>query len=159
MARSDAAISAIFVSTSPSGSTSALEPRRAAAFISFTRSFIADFSSAVKPSSVFEVDEVFPEDLAADFFGLIGVSLAGSVQSDRRANESLEGLLVDLIALVEIDRAPSAAAEAGVEEARRIRERGAFGEGRLDCALVALAGADQTLVRPDRILPLPFFDD
>src|SRR5262249_25785513 len=42
---------------------------------------------------------------------------AGHVQCHSLSNESLQCLLVDLLALVEIDRTPGAALEAGIEEA------------------------------------------
>src|SRR5512138_267819 len=41
---------------------------------------------------------------------------AGRVQRHGRANESLQCLLVNLLALVEIDRTPGVAIEAGVEK-------------------------------------------
>src|SRR3974390_728345 len=51
------------------------------------------------------------------------------VQGHGGANERLKRLLIDLVALMEIDGAPGVAFEARVEEARRVRQRGAFGEG------------------------------
>src|SRR5258708_7654995 len=55
--------------------------------------------------------------------------LARDVEGDRLAHEGLEGGLVDLFSLVEIDRAADVALEARVEETRRILQRRAFGEG------------------------------
>src|SRR5262249_32269413 len=50
--------------------------------------------------------------------------------------------------------------EAGVEETRRVRQRGALGEGHLHDVLVGLACADDSVVLPDRNpSPLPFLDD
>src|SRR5215208_2530532 len=46
----------------------------------------------------------------------------GLVQGHGLTNESLEGLLVDLLALVEVDGAPDVPLEAGVEEARGVLE-------------------------------------
>src|SRR5436190_8404024 len=68
---------------------------------------------------------------------------------------------------MEIDSAPDVAFEAGVEEARRVLERGALGEGQLDRLLVRLTGADDSVVRPDwdsrhrirRLPPFPLLDD
>ena len=44
----------------------------------------------------------------------------GLVQADGSSNQGHEGLLVDLIALVEVDGAPGVASEAGVEQSRRV---------------------------------------
>src|SRR5690242_10140773 len=82
------------------------------------------------------------------------------VQRDGGANERLERLLVDRIALAKVDRTPRIALEARIEQARRIVERGALRERRLHDALVGLAGADDAVVRPGRhAAPLPFLDD
>src|SRR5690348_6197647 len=53
MARSGSRISAIFASTAPSPSVLSRGPRRAAAFSSWTRSFIAARSSSVNPLNFF----------------------------------------------------------------------------------------------------------
>src|SRR5437763_5311542 len=74
----------------------------------------------------------------------------GGVQGHRGANESLQCLLVDRIALVEIDGAPCVPLETGIEEPRRVPQSRPFGEGHLDDVLVSLAGADQPGVRPHR---------
>src|SRR6185503_14619766 len=71
----------------------------------------------------------------------------------------LERIGIDFIARVEIDRASRIAFEAGVEQLRRILQRRALGEGQFHVALVALAGADESVVRPHRNVPLPFLDD
>jgi hypothetical protein len=42
---------------------------------------------------------------------------AGRVQRHGRANKSLQCLVIDLLALVEVDGTPGVAIEAGVEEA------------------------------------------
>ncbi len=58
-----------------------------------------------------------------------------------------------------VDRAPDVAFEAGVEQVRRVVERGALGEGQLHDGLVGLAGADDAVVGPDRdAAPLPLLD-
>src|SRR4051794_29738212 len=85
-------------------------------------------------------------------------SLRGSsafVQRDGFLDEPLERLLVDLLALLEVDRTPRVDLQAGVEETRRVLQRRALGEGRLHDALVGLAGADDAAVRPHRD-PAPF---
>src|SRR5215472_11327677 len=74
----------------------------------------------------------------------------GRVQGHGGTNESLQCLLVDLCALVEVDRAPRVPLEAGVEELRRILQGRPLGEGHLHDALVGLACADQSVVRPHR---------
>ena len=70
------------------------------------------------------------------------------VQGYGGANEGLEGLVVDLVALVDIDGAPGIAFQAGVEQARRVFQRGAAGEGKLHVGFVGLAGADDAVVLP-----------
>src|SRR4051794_34089746 len=72
------------------------------------------------------------------------------VQGDGGADQGLERLLVDLLALVEVDGAPRVALEAGIEEAGRILQRGPLEEGHLHHVLVGLTGADQRAVRPHR---------
>src|SRR4051794_20618866 len=83
-----------------------------------------------------------------------------TVERDGGANEVLQRVLVDLLALVEVDGAPDVPVEAGVEEARGILQRGPFGEGHLHDALVRLARADDPVVLPRRDpSPLPLLDD
>src|SRR5437868_2382312 len=87
-------------------------------------------------------------------------SSLGGVQDHRGTNESLQRLLVDRIALVEIDGAPCVPLKTGVEEPRRVGQSRPFGEGHLDDVLVSLAGADQPGVRPHRNpSPLPLLDN
>src|SRR5262245_49895810 len=81
------------------------------------------------------------------------------VEHHRGADEILQGLLVDLLAFMDVDGAPDIPLEAGVEEPRRILQRGSFGEGHLDGLLVRLPGAHDAGVRPDRSPPLPLLDD
>ena len=60
---------------------------------------------------------------------------------------------------MEIDGTSGVAFQAGVEEAGRVRERGALREGHLHDILVRLTRADHSGVRPDRNLsPLPLLD-
>src|SRR3954454_23367786 len=68
------------------------------------------------------------------------------VQPDCGADQLPERVLVDPFALVDVDRAPGVALQARVEEARRILQRCALGEGELDGVLVGLAGADHSVV-------------
>src|SRR5215212_1846015 len=70
----------------------------------------------------------------------------GGIQSDRRANEGHQRLLVDLLAFPNVDRAPGVAFQARVEEAVRVLERRALGEGHLHEALVGLARADDSVM-------------
>src|SRR6185503_19719466 len=70
------------------------------------------------------------------------------VQRHRGANERLQRLFIDLVAFTDIDGAPHIAFEAGVEEACRVLQRGAPGEGQLHDLLVRLAGADDAVVLP-----------
>src|SRR5215472_3100421 len=91
-------------------------------------------------------------------FGMSG--LACLVQAHCGANEGLQRSLVDLLALVEIDGTPGVALETRVEEAGRILEVRPFGEGHLHDALISLARADDSVVRPHRnASPLPLLDD
>src|SRR5690349_15624758 len=82
-----------------------------------------------------------------------------AVQGDRGADQRLEGALIEVITLVDIDRAPGVTFKAGVEQFCRVLELGALGERELDDAPVRLAGADDAIVRPDRnASPLPLLD-
>ena len=51
---------------------------------------------------------------------------------------------------MKVDGAPCVTFETGVEEARRVPQRGALGEGHLYDILVDLAGADKPVMRPNR---------
>src|SRR5262249_45916969 len=85
---------------------------------------------------------------------------SGRVQAHGGAYQRLQRLLVDLLALVEVDGAPRVPVETGVEEARGILQGRPFGEGHLHDALVRLAGADHPVVLPDGApSPLPLLDD
>src|SRR5580704_13264605 len=64
------------------------------------------------------------------------------------------------LAFVEVDRAADVSVEARVEEAGRILQRRALGEGELHHPLVRFARADHAVVRPHRRAhPLPLLDD
>src|SRR5829696_6945167 len=67
-----------------------------------------------------------------------------------RTNKSLQRLLVDRLALADVDGAPGATFKTRVEQACRVLQRGALGEGQLDVALVGLTGADEACVLPHR---------
>src|SRR5713101_8957364 len=73
-----------------------------------------------------------------------------NVQCHGGANERLQRLFINLVALMEIDGTPGVAFEAGVEEAGRVLQRGALGERHLHDMLVRLTGADHSGVRPHR---------
>src|SRR3977135_1959726 len=82
-----------------------------------------------------------------------------NVQCHGGANERLQRLFINLVALMEIDGTPGVAFAAGVEEARRVLQRGALGEGQLHDILVRFTGADDSGVRPHRNpSPLPLLD-
>src|SRR5215510_6898686 len=85
--------------------------------------------------------------------------LAKTVEGDRLTNKRLEGGLVNLFPFVDVDRAAHVPFETRVEESCRIAQRGAPGECELHGLLVGLAGADDAVVRPDRIHPLPLLYD
>src|SRR5262245_46616999 len=87
------------------------------------------------------------------------ISFGRLVQGHGGANESLQRLLLYLLALVEVDCAPRVPLEAGVEESRGVLQGRPLGEGHLHDALVGLARADDSVVRPHRnASPLPFLD-
>src|SRR5512147_2574159 len=82
------------------------------------------------------------------------------VERDGGADQGLQGCLVDLLALFDVDGATRIALEAGIEQLRRILERSAFCEGQLHHGFVGLAGADDAVMLPDRnAAPLPFLDN
>src|SRR5436190_12547251 len=69
-----------------------------------------------------------------------------SVQIHGFADQRPEGVLVDLLALADVDCAPDLALEARVEQPRRVLQRSAFEERELHDAPVRLAGADPPVV-------------
>src|SRR6201986_2033879 len=88
----------------------------------------------------------------------------GFVQANGSLNQGDESLLVDRVVLFDVDGAPYFPLKARVEESRGVVQRGALEERELDHALVRLAGADPTVVRPHRhawigrLSPLPLLD-
>src|SRR5207248_5456314 len=90
---------------------------------------------------------------------------AGCIEGDRGTDERLERARVDLLPLVDVDRAPRVPFEARVEELGRVLQRSPLEEGQLDDALVGLAGADTAVVGPDwsprvgAFDSLPLFND
>src|SRR5215471_1643418 len=84
----------------------------------------------------------------------------GRVQGHGGANESLQRLLVNRLALAEVDGAPGTALKTGIEEPRRILQSRPICERHLHDALVGLAGADHSVVVPHGdASPLPLLDD
>src|SRR5688500_717651 len=81
--------------------------------------------------------------------------MSAPVQRDGFADERLERRGVDRVGFAEVDRAAGVALETRVEEALRVLEARALEESQLDGLLVALAGADDPAVGPDRHGPLP----
>src|SRR5919108_6467020 len=75
---------------------------------------------------------------------------AGCVEGDRGTDERLEGARVDLLPLMDVNRAPYLPVEARVEELGRVLQRSPLGEGQLHNRLVRLASADDAVVRPHR---------
>ncbi len=67
---------------------------------------------------------------------------------------------VDGFPFRDVDRAADVSVETGVEQARRVFQGRALGEGQLHDLLVGLPGADDAVARPDRSAhPLPFLND
>src|SRR5216684_4217060 len=85
--------------------------------------------------------------------------LAGTVEGERLANERLVGGLVNFFSCLDVDRAAYVSLETRVEETGRILQRRALGEGKLHDTLVGFAGADDAVVGPNRVAPLPLLDD
>src|SRR5688500_3305998 len=82
------------------------------------------------------------------------------VQGHSVTNERLERGGIDLLALMQVNGTPDVAVEAGVEQLRWILQLRAFGECHFDGVLVGLAGADHSVVIPDRdASPFPFLGD
>src|SRR5690606_29511890 len=71
----------------------------------------------------------------------------------------LECAGVDGLGLEEVDGAADIACKAGVEQVVGVIKRGALGEGGFDRRLVDFPGAEDAVVRPDRLAPFPFLDD
>src|SRR5580658_7054413 len=74
-------------------------------------------------------------------------------------HEIFQSTLINLIALEQIDRSPSVASEARVEELVRIWKARPVGKGKLHLIFVGVANRDHSVVRPHRAShPLPFLD-
>src|SRR2546430_2295244 len=113
-------------------------------------------SGGARPSSTGPSDQRNPLGLRF----LRRFRLARTVEGDRLANERLEGGLVNFFSFVDVDRAACVSVETGVEEAGRILQRRALGEGKLHDILVGFASANDAVVRPNRSAhPLPLLDD
>src|SRR5829696_1134826 len=84
----------------------------------------------------------------------------GLVERHGGANQCFQRLLVDLVALVEVDGTPRVPFETRVEQARRIGKSRPLGEGHLHDVLVRLARAEHPVVVPDRnASPFPLLHD
>src|SRR5215471_4864407 len=85
---------------------------------------------------------------------------AGCIEGGRGTDERLECARVDLLPLMDVNRAPCVPVEARVEELGRVLQRSPLGEGQLHYGLVRLAGADDPVVRPyGSAHPLPLLHD
>lgn len=73
----------------------------------------------------------------------------------RGLHERPERDRVNLLPFVDVDRPPRVAFQAGIEEARWVRDPCSPGERELHDLLVRFPGADNPVVRPDRNHPLP----
>src|SRR4029077_7742983 len=91
--------------------------------------------------------------LAAGSWGLrLGLCFALALEIERhcRADEILQGLLIDLVAFMDVDGAPDIPVEAGVEQTRRVLQRRSLCKRHLDDVLVSLSRRDDATVGPDR---------
>src|SRR5215510_10483286 len=85
---------------------------------------------------------------------------AGCIEGNRGTDERLERARVDLLPLMDVNRAPYVPVEARVEELGWVLQRSPLGEGQLHSRLVRFAGADGAVVRPyGSTHPLPFLYD
>src|SRR5258706_6953516 len=85
---------------------------------------------------------------------------AGCIEGDRGTDERLERARVDLLPLMDVNRAPCVPVEARVEELGRVLQRSPLDEGQLHYRLVRLPGADDPVVRPYwSAHPLPLLHD
>src|SRR5262245_47916762 len=75
---------------------------------------------------------------------------AGCIEGDRGTDERLERASVDLLPLMDVNRAPCVPVEARVEELGRVLQRSPLGESQLHDILVRLTGTDHSGVRPHR---------
>jgi hypothetical protein len=75
------------------------------------------------------------------------------------ANEIFQSRLINCVALTEIDRARFFGIKAGIEECMRIFQESALKKVHFYCFLESADRTNQSLVRPDRGLPLPFLSD
>src|SRR5688572_11833884 len=73
-------------------------------------------------------------------FALLGLLLLRAIPLHRGLHERLEGARVDLLSFVDVDRPSRVAFQAGVEQARRVREARAVRERELHRLRVRLAG-------------------
>src|SRR5215471_10692934 len=73
---------------------------------------------------------------------------AGGIEGSRGTDERLECARIDLLPLMDVNRAPYVPVEARVEELGRVLQRSPLQEGQLHYRLVRLAGADDPVVRP-----------
>src|SRR5215831_1725747 len=84
----------------------------------------------------------------------------GCIEGDRGTDERFECARVDLLPLMDVNRAPCVPVEARVEELGGVLQGGSLGEGQLHYRLVGLAGADDPVVRPyGSAHPLPLLHD
>lgn len=81
------------------------------------------------------------------------------IHSYGRTYKSDQSLHVHLVALMKVNRASCFTFEARVEEVFGIFQRGSLGESHFYDVLVRLTSADQSIVRPHRNSPFPFFND
>src|SRR5437763_16937866 len=77
-----------------------------------------------------------------------------AIAGHRGLHERLERALVDFFAFSYVDRPSHVAFQAGIEEARRVRNAGAPRERELHDLRVRLPGADDPVVRPYRNAPV-----
>src|SRR6202022_3355062 len=93
---------------------------------------------------------------ARSFTGLALLLRRRAILGHRGLHQRLECARVDLLPFVDVDRPSRGAFQAGIEEARWVRDPGPLGERELHDLRVRLPGADNPVVRPDRSAhPLP----
>ena len=81
------------------------------------------------------------------------------VEGDGVPDQLSERGAVDLILGPKVDRSTGVPRQSRVEQMVGVREEGALGEGQLDDLLVGLTCTNDSVVRPNRRSPFPFFED
>ena len=93
-------------------------------------------------------------------------STLGGVERNSSRHDGFECVLINEVAIAQVDGAPRAGIETGVEGGRWVRQRSPMREGQLDLVFVDFARVQNAILRPDGnagrvrwLAPLNLFDD